>query len=510
MEILSVVTNAANLRYVDVHGRQFAIANIKIIVPGVLNGSKGALYYPADEIAIPFHVHSWNGRPMVVYHPQTDGGLNISANNPETFIKQEIGRVFNAKIDHTDGGLDVEGWFDIELTKKHDARIWNALVSKNKIEVSTGLYTENEKAPDNSTYKGKPYAFVAKNYRPDHLAILPDEKGACSVKDGCGVFNKAGEQYPEKCPHCDTALEIDPDSGICNRCSKKVEPVKNGGSDKDKTTIIDKDKTALADNNTSLTNPIGNTMDRTKAIQSLTVNCAYKGADAQANLLKLSDAEFNKILIDNAGKIIEEETKNEDTKFLQWMSSASEDVQKAFVGMMKKQMMGRNAAPAVVSPEEEAKKKMLEEEEKKKALMAQQAAATGATGTVAANADKGVQVDKDTILKLFPELNELIGNYTRVVNNGRAQLVNKLTASITDNARKQKLTAVYNAMKLEDLEELAAAVPTQNTQQPTGYNFLGAAGGVTSNNDGYDVSKDILEVPVVNWAEESKLTGSKS
>ena len=36
-------------------------------------------------------------------------------------------------------------------------------------------------------WNGKAYVGIARNYRPDHLAILPDMKGACSIADGAGL-----------------------------------------------------------------------------------------------------------------------------------------------------------------------------------------------------------------------------------------------------------------------------------------------------------------------------------
>jgi hypothetical protein len=34
---------------------------------------------------------------------------------------------------------------------------------------------------------GRQYVGIARNHRPDHLAILPDLKGSCSIADGAGL-----------------------------------------------------------------------------------------------------------------------------------------------------------------------------------------------------------------------------------------------------------------------------------------------------------------------------------
>lgn len=185
MESHVLTINAGPLRYVDVNGRQFAIARMTILQPKVLTGSKGALYYPRNEIESVYE--EWNGRPLTIKHPNRNGS-NVSANSPDIFINQEIGRFYNSKI-NSDGSNSGEGWFDVELTKRLHSELWNRLEKGEKVEVSTGLYTDNEEAPKNSLHEGTQYTHIARNYRPNHIAILPDEIGACSVKDGCGVFN---------------------------------------------------------------------------------------------------------------------------------------------------------------------------------------------------------------------------------------------------------------------------------------------------------------------------------
>jgi hypothetical protein len=83
---------------------------------------------------------------------------------------------------------------------------------KQPIEVSTGLFTTNYAANPGSNYKGRPYSHIARNYVPDHLAILLDQVGACSIQDGCGItFNKKGRTMTNKCK-C---------NGTCEKCKKK-------------------------------------------------------------------------------------------------------------------------------------------------------------------------------------------------------------------------------------------------------------------------------------------------
>lgn len=162
------------------NGREFLVAPVTMIVPGVLNGSKGALYYPPEEVSKNPTV--WNGTPIVLLHPQSLNGEHISARDPVVLNKQGLGWIFNSQAN---GKLTAEAWFDVEAVRNRDATLLGKLESGDKVELSTGLYTDNE--PSTGVANGKEYKFIARNYRPDHLAILPGMQGACSVNDGCGV-----------------------------------------------------------------------------------------------------------------------------------------------------------------------------------------------------------------------------------------------------------------------------------------------------------------------------------
>lgn len=184
MEALTANLGAA--RQVTQGNRQYLVAPITLIVPGVLNGSQGPLLYPPDEVAK--NPGAWNDVPIVVYHPPAVNGLGQSARDPDVLGKQSVGRLYHAT---SNGKLTAEAWFDVERLKAVDDRVLRALNLGEKIEVSTGLGLDREVAPPGSTHTdGRPYTHVARNYQPDHLAVLPDQVGACSIKDGCGVLNE--------------------------------------------------------------------------------------------------------------------------------------------------------------------------------------------------------------------------------------------------------------------------------------------------------------------------------
>lgn len=184
METLVAVINSGKVQRRTVDGKSYLVAPLSLIVPGVLNGSDGPIFYSKDENAK--CVPAWDGMPLVVYHPVVNG-KNVSANHPGIIQKSGIGIVKNPKLSKT-GSLIAQGWFDEKKCKVVDNRVYAALVSNRPIELSTGLFIDKEPAPLGSNHNGRFYSHIAKNYVPDHLAILPDQVGACSLNDGCGVL----------------------------------------------------------------------------------------------------------------------------------------------------------------------------------------------------------------------------------------------------------------------------------------------------------------------------------
>lgn len=181
----------------SINGRAYLVAPLTMIVPGVLNGSRGALYYPPEEVSRDPSI--WDGVPLLLNHPPA----GRTGRHPEVLDRQGLGSVFNS---HYDGSrLRGEGWFDLEVMRRdpYRSRVADLLLRNERIELSTGLYTDNQIAENGATdpRSGKPYKYIARNYRADHLAILLDQRGACSVRDGCGVYNAASdslEMTPEK------------------------------------------------------------------------------------------------------------------------------------------------------------------------------------------------------------------------------------------------------------------------------------------------------------------------
>lgn len=153
-----------------------------LVVPTILivEGVHNQLFYPAKELKK--FPDSWNGRPVVINHPELNGSP-ITANKPEIVEKQTVGQVFNVKWESP--RLKGEVWIDVEKCKGLCPDILKKLEANAKIEVSTGLFTESD--GEAGDWNGEQYLGTVFNYRPDHLALLPDSKGACSWEDGGGM-----------------------------------------------------------------------------------------------------------------------------------------------------------------------------------------------------------------------------------------------------------------------------------------------------------------------------------
>jgi len=160
-------------------GREFLVAPVVALVPGVLNG----FLNPADEVAK--YVDAWNDAPVPIGHP-TRGGVNVSARSLDVLAHNVIGRFQNVTFE--ENRLKGELWLEIEKAERVGdvaVAVLAALEAGEPVEVSTAYFADQELV--SGEWNGKPYQGINRNIRPDHLALLPGAKGACSWQDGCGA-----------------------------------------------------------------------------------------------------------------------------------------------------------------------------------------------------------------------------------------------------------------------------------------------------------------------------------
>ncbi len=193
--IKNIIKNFA-IRREEKKGSQFIVVPIIALVEGVHSGSNGPIFYPASEIERT--AGDWNGVPLTVPHPEDFGGNPVSVLNPEILKTFAVGTFENTVF--FDGKLRGEGWINLERIEEIAPEILHMLQEGVPIEVSTGLFSTNDEQAGN--FFGEDFDGTVGDFVPDHLALLPNDEGACSFKDGCGIRNNKKE-----CETCKLNIE---------------------------------------------------------------------------------------------------------------------------------------------------------------------------------------------------------------------------------------------------------------------------------------------------------------
>ena len=186
-------------RYSVMEGRDYIVLPVVILMEGVHAGSNGPVLYELADMEK--FAPSWNHKPVVVYHPKKNGEY-VSADDPAILSANKVGILMANKINGK--SQEAEAWLEKSRLKEVDSRILDAIDKGLVVEVSTGLFNDTEEIE--GEWEGEPYTGIARNYRPDHLALLPDLIGACSVEDGCGMFTASEAMTIEKAQEVQLAL----------------------------------------------------------------------------------------------------------------------------------------------------------------------------------------------------------------------------------------------------------------------------------------------------------------
>ena len=205
------------------NGKEYLVAPVTMMVEGVHHGSHGPLLHPIAELGK--FPASWNGIPVVINHPERDG-VSISANAPEILERFAVGQVFNTHVEDTK--LKAEVWLEEVRLMDCAPKLHTKVREGKPIEVSVGVFTVDEPVPGD--WNGEYYDAIAKSHRPDHLALLTEVVGACSLKDGCGI--RANEEGNEDNKGIQPSQETgkagvgDVNSNINNLKTKEVKMAK--------------------------------------------------------------------------------------------------------------------------------------------------------------------------------------------------------------------------------------------------------------------------------------------
>lgn len=190
-ERLTVNLAPAKARREKLEGRDHTVVPAVILAKGVWTGNRWPIYYGEEFFK---KAKIWNHLPAVVYHPMK-GDQHISAADPAVLNARKVGFVLNSK--DAGGKWRAEVWIDEARANAVDKRILQKIGKGEKVEVSTGMELTLEVLKKEETYEGKKYKHVARDFTPDHLAILPDCQGAFSIKDGGGLLVANQEPLPE-------------------------------------------------------------------------------------------------------------------------------------------------------------------------------------------------------------------------------------------------------------------------------------------------------------------------
>lgn len=172
---------ASEVTRINYEGEPYVVVPVVMARDGVV--MNGAL----TEIA-EFLPESWNGVPVTVGHPTSDGNF-MSANTPENLTKWHVGRIFNARIE--DNALKAEAWINVARATEVAPELMAMISGGQNMDVSTGYFCFD--VEQNGVSQGESYEYVSRDIKPDHLALLPNEEGACSWEDGCGVRANRGK-----------------------------------------------------------------------------------------------------------------------------------------------------------------------------------------------------------------------------------------------------------------------------------------------------------------------------
>lgn len=195
-----------NVKVKQLHGREYLVAPVVMMVEGVLAGNQGPILYEETEIL--HSVEAWNHKPITLGHPEAPDGTKLSGCAPEALERFGVGMILNAKYDKRTKKLKAEAWFDRQrLESVPDAYpVKMALNSGQKMEVSTGLFVDL--VMNQGSFNGRNYVAKTKGYRPDHLAIILNGTGACSIADGAGLLVNKSTQITAKSLEIGSAWDI--------------------------------------------------------------------------------------------------------------------------------------------------------------------------------------------------------------------------------------------------------------------------------------------------------------
>lgn len=163
-----------------IDNKQYLVVPVVMMVEGVHNGSGGAIYHSAEQLAQ--SADKWQNVPVTISHPLV-GDSYVSVHTEGIAEQYQVGYVSDPVMKNEK--LTAKVYLDVQRMTAISPQTLLAVQEGKILEVSIGVFTDDEEVE--GEWNGETYYKIARNHIPDHLALLPGEVGACSVKDGCGL-----------------------------------------------------------------------------------------------------------------------------------------------------------------------------------------------------------------------------------------------------------------------------------------------------------------------------------
>jgi hypothetical protein len=167
------------------NGREHLVVPVVALLEGVIHAVNAQTPELVPLSTLQKAAESFNGRPVTLGHPRKNG-VQCSAQDP-TAAASHIGTIRNSRI--VGKKMLCEALIEKSRAKQLDAEMYLALMNGEPQEVSIGASVVTDRTP--GTFNGKPYMASWTFADGDHLAFLPDSRGACSVEMGCGTHRAA-------------------------------------------------------------------------------------------------------------------------------------------------------------------------------------------------------------------------------------------------------------------------------------------------------------------------------
>jgi hypothetical protein len=165
----------------SIEGVDHIIVPVIMMVEGVHNGSRGPILYTEEELSET--ASTWNNYPVVVNHPTNNKGGFISAEGLDE--SQIVGTIQNSRMENNKLKADLR--INPTNLQPISPETLQAINDNTPLDVSIGVFSDDEVV--DGEFNNEQYRAIAHNLKPDHLALLPNESGACSWDDGCGIRN---------------------------------------------------------------------------------------------------------------------------------------------------------------------------------------------------------------------------------------------------------------------------------------------------------------------------------